>query len=119
MNTFAQRLLYARTQRGYTQSQLANLCGVSQSTIASYESGARLHTRNLFNLAKALRVNPLWLDQGIGAMHPTLQESNQSYSQTWPFSRVSPDKINQLTDQQRILIENVLATLIETWEKQK
>lgn len=113
MKTFAQRLLHARTERGYTQLQLAKLCGVSQSTIASYESGTRLHTRHLLSLAKNLKTNPLWLEQGIGPMVSTLQEADKNYSQFWPFTRVSPDELHQLTDQQLHLVESVLQTLIK------
>lgn len=113
VKTFAQRLSYARSKQGYTQDKLASLCGVSQSTIASYESGTRLHTRHLLTLAKCLKVNPLWLDKGIGHMSLTLQETDKNYSTFWPFARVSPDELNELSEQDRDLIENLLYALIQ------
>lgn len=119
MNTFAQRLLYARQLRGYTQSKLALLCGMSQSTIASYESGTRLHARNLLNLAKILRVNPTWLDQGTGTMFSALQETTHHYSQTWPFIHIKPDDLNQLSEQQRQTVETVIQALLESWSAEK
>lgn len=119
VNTFAQRLLYARQLRGYTQSKLAALCGISQSTIASYETGTRLHARNLLNLAKTLKVNPSWLEQGLGAMSPTLQEAADNYSSNWPFTRVSPDDLHHLSEQQLITLETVIQTLLDSWAPQK
>lgn len=115
VDTFAQRLLHARQLRGYTQSKLATLCGLSQSTIASYESGTRLHARNLLSLAKILKVNPLWLEQGIEPMSATLQETTNSYSFNWPFTGVSPEEINQLSEQQRSTLEAVMKTLLDCW----
>lgn len=119
MNTFAQRLLYARQLRGYTQSKLAALCGISQSTIASYETGTRLHARNLLSLAKTLKISPSWLEQGIGPMYATLQETAHNYSSNWPFTRVSPDDLNHLSAQQLLTVEAVIHALLETWTAQK
>lgn len=119
MTTFAQRLLYARTQRGYTQNQLAVLCGLSQSTIASYESGTRLQPRNLRSLAKALQVNPLWLEQGRGAMQLNLSDQDKDYAVRWPFVHISIDDFEQLTEQQLVLMENLIRTTMDTWRHQK
>lgn len=119
MTTFAQRLLQARTQQGYTQNKLATLCGLSQSTIASYESGMRLQPRNLRSLAKALKVNPLWLEQGRGAMQLKFSELDRDYDSDWPFTRISLDEFDQLTEPQRVLIENLIHTLMDTWRHQK
>lgn len=119
MTTFAQRLQHARHQAGYTQSKLAALCGLSQSTIASYETGTRLQPRNLRSLAKVLRVNPLWLEQGRGAMQLNFVELNKEYGSDWPFNRISVKEFNELTAQQRVLIENLIQTLMDTWRNQK
>lgn len=108
--TFAERLLSLRKKRGYTQEQLAALCGLSQSTIASYESGNRLHTRNLFSLAHALGVTPLWLEKGKGQPfvfdEPPLQYAN------WPFSYAQQADFNALTSQEQQMVDKVLQTLI-------
>ena len=37
--TFAQKLAKARTDAGYTQRAVAEMLGISKSTIASYEMG--------------------------------------------------------------------------------
>ena len=119
MKNFAERLLFARTQRGLTQQKLAALCHISQSTIASYESGARLHARNLIELANALHVNAQWLSKGTGPMFTSIQESTPSYMQTWPFTRVSPNDIFELSSSQKQLVENVIHTLLTTWANEK
>jgi transcriptional regulator with XRE-family HTH domain len=68
VKTFSDRLRYARRLRGITQKALARAGGLSQSAIASYESGQRQSSRALFKLASALKVSPNWLDTGRGAM---------------------------------------------------
>ena len=119
MTTFAQRLLQARNMRGYTQYKLAKLCGLSQSTIANYESGVRLQPRNLRALAKALQVNPLWLEQGRGAMQLNLSDPDKDYAVRWPFTQISIDDFEQLTEPQLVLIENLICTMMDTWRQSK
>jgi transcriptional regulator with XRE-family HTH domain len=68
VKTFSDRLRFARRLRGITQKALARAGGLSQSAIASYESGQRQSSRAVFKLASALKVNPNWLDTGRGAM---------------------------------------------------
>ncbi|MBO5947725.1 helix-turn-helix transcriptional regulator [bacterium] len=43
----ADNLLYLRNKKGYTQSQLANLCGVSKNTISSIERKEHLPSLTL------------------------------------------------------------------------
>lgn len=121
MITFAERLLYIRNKRGYTQKKLAMLCGLSQSTIASYESGTRLYTRNLLKLARVLGVMPLWLETGRGPITPAaLSEPGKDYHNSyWPFSNIAQDEYEQLNDQQQTLVENVVRTLISSLSNTK
>ena len=119
MNTFAQRLRYTRTQRGFTQEKLALLSGLSQSAIASYESGLRHQTRNLLCLAKALNVNPLWLEQGLGPMNLTVQEIHKNYNPSWPFTQISLEDFNALTTQDQRLIENVILSVMDHLKEHK
>ncbi|WP_283130806.1 LexA family protein [Enterovibrio norvegicus] len=68
MKTIADRLLYARKQRGITQKSLANAAGVTRVGISNIElsvsSGIRAET--LFAIGKALGKNPEWLLHGTG-----------------------------------------------------
>ena len=48
-----------RQERGLTQGQLAEMCGVSQATISRVESGAAQPSLGLIEaMVKALRVSP-------------------------------------------------------------
>jgi len=66
MNTLAERLTWAREQKGYTQDALAKKAGVSQSTIGNLESGLRLTARKILDIANAVGVDPMWLANGQG-----------------------------------------------------
>ncbi|WP_419844416.1 XRE family transcriptional regulator [Actinobacillus pleuropneumoniae] len=66
MNTLSERLKFARTQANYTQVKLAEEVGVSQNTIQKIEKGGE--TKYVNQLAKALKVNPEWLQFGTGEM---------------------------------------------------
>lgn len=49
---------YLRKKRGYTQEELASKLGVSQASIANYESGKILpETKNLIELASILKTS--------------------------------------------------------------
>lgn len=64
MDDLASRLLKARTKKGLTQTQLAKLVGVRQSTIGNLESRQRKTSRNLAAIAEVLDVSPLYLETG-------------------------------------------------------
>lgn len=70
--TFANRLAWARLHRGLSMTTLAELSGLSQTTIHRYETAkAGASTRFVRSsspkkLAEALRVNPIWLMTGDG-----------------------------------------------------
>jgi transcriptional regulator with XRE-family HTH domain len=50
----ANKILEARTRKGYSQAELAKLSGVYKSTIQRYEKGAKPIRRNLEKIAIAL-----------------------------------------------------------------
>lgn len=66
MKNLAERLAWARGQKGWTQHELAAVAKVAQSTIGSLESGARQTARKIVDIAKALDVDPAWLANGQG-----------------------------------------------------
>jgi len=79
MKTLAERLTWARNEAGLTQQELAKKTGVAQSTIASWESGARETGRKISVVADFLGVNSLWLSEGKGsARTSTTNESASS-----------------------------------------
>ncbi|WP_186156797.1 LexA family transcriptional regulator [Burkholderia gladioli] len=66
MKTLADRLKEVRKEREISQEALARLSGVSQSTIAHIESGRNQGTKYLLALARALELNPDWLENERG-----------------------------------------------------
>ncbi|WGT64782.1 helix-turn-helix domain-containing protein [Variovorax paradoxus] len=64
-NEFAQRLIGARTQRGWTQRELASNVQVSKRTISQYETGDMFpRPDTLQRLADQLHVDPTYLATG-------------------------------------------------------
>lgn len=78
VKTLAQRVLTLRTERGWTQGQLAAASGVSQGSIGNIESGARLDPRatTLTGIAHALGVDAHWLSTGDGSKNPHMPTGN-------------------------------------------
>lgn len=70
MKTLAERLTWARENKGLTQASLAKLSGVTQSTIGNLESGLRQTARKILDIATALDVDPMWLANGQGEARP-------------------------------------------------
>lgn len=70
MKTIAERLKFARIEKGWTQNQLAVVAGVSTGTIGNIESGARQAKGSLPQIAEALGINHKWLYKGEGPMRP-------------------------------------------------
>lgn len=65
MNTFAARLLQARSAAGLTQKELADAVGVSTVQLSRYEGGKTTpRPRVMAQLAIALGVNTKWLAEG-------------------------------------------------------
>lgn len=118
VNTLSERLKYARKLRDLTQKKLAQSAKISQGAISNYETRLRASPRHLLKLAAALKVNPLWLAEGVGPIETqpvamvTLQDNslaNQT-AEAWPFERVNVADILSLSAEQRRMIEDVILT---------
>src|SRR5690606_37191758 len=68
VNTFGNRLRYARSLRRLTQAELARACGLSQGAIGNYEADSRRSAKEIFRIAEALDVSAAWLAMGTGPM---------------------------------------------------
>jgi len=64
--TLGGRIATARRARKLTQTDLANLVGINQSSIALLESGSSKSSHNAVELAQALMVPIDWLINGEG-----------------------------------------------------
>lgn len=128
VNHFADRLRYTRNLRGLSQSALARACGLSQSAIANYETKTRQSSKDIFAIAEALRVNALWLAQGVGDMeadtHNTTEANTYRLTDAaaphggsiWPFHTVRPEEFWALSRDQRMVVEETLASLIRSFQ---
>lgn len=65
--TIAERCVWARHRLGLSQKELADLAGVSYGLVGNLETGRGRTVRRVTALARALRVDPDWLAEGIGA----------------------------------------------------
>src|SRR5260363_18449 len=66
MKTLAERLIWSRKQKQLSQSELADMVGVVQSTIGNLEAGSRFFSRKITSIAAVLGVNARWLAEGTG-----------------------------------------------------
>lgn len=123
VNTFALRLLQARRARSMSQAALARASGVSQSAIASYENGSRKTAKGIFDLARALHVDPTWLSMGSGAMEAApstnvigLREPNRD---VWPFPSIPAQDYWALSTSERLIVENTVHAMMLTMRNQR
>jgi transcriptional regulator with XRE-family HTH domain len=110
--TIAERTKIARERIGLKQDELAKKAGVSQGTIANIEGGFRKRPRDIVSIAKALGVDPLWLESGSvdriytpgsEAKMLVVNEERQAYD--WPFKTVSPQQWESIPKHKRDVIE--------------
>lgn len=107
-----------------SQAALARASGVSQSAIASYENGSRKTAKGIFDLARALHVDPTWLSLGAGPMDPATPATNVmdvrgSAQDAWPFAGILAQDYWALSAPQRQVIENALRAMILTMREQQ
>ena len=123
MNSFAERLRFARKLRGLNQSELAAACKLSQSAIANYEAGSRRTTKQIFRIADVLNVSAAWLAEGVEPMEftaPSLtgnvyrlaEQAAQHPTAAWPFKNIAPEVYWSLSEDDRNVMENTMAALI-------
>lgn len=67
METIGERVKRLRSARGYTQTELGDLAGITQSTISGIENGDRqIRPSSIIELAHALRTEAYYLKYGKG-----------------------------------------------------
>lgn len=111
MKTIAERVKAIRQELGWSQVQLAEEVGVSQSSIGNIESGVRQRPRELVSLARALRVSPEWLETGKG---PRTERAPLALvgSNAQPSVRVLVEYLAEIAAQQRPTLRKNLANLL-------
>ncbi|MEI2416298.1 helix-turn-helix transcriptional regulator [Orrella sp. JC864] len=129
VNTFGERLRYARMQRALTQQRLAQLSRVSQSAIGNYESGLRTSSRSLLRLAKVLGVNPAWLETGQLPMEPTgpaqlvlrdeVQPDSPPQPADWLFTEEDHARYLALDAHDRQFLRQAVRSLMQTLQAER
>ncbi len=127
MDTFADRLRFARQHRKLSQGALARASGLSQGAISSYETGHRKSAKEIFKLAHILKVSPTWLSLGSGPMEAPPDSTGMAGSTKklhdvdftdfpggWPFKELHEADYWALTEKQRRLIDHVAATMAKS-----
>lgn len=126
VKTFADRLRETRQQKDISQEELAKACGIAQSTVGNYETLARKKPSGpvLIRMARTLGVTAEWLMEGDPAPriylyeHPTSSqlrdEAVAGEKPYWPFSRIAPHDYWSLSQRERDLVENAVASLIKS-----
>ena len=110
VDSIASRLIKARTDKDLSQQALANLSGVSQSTIGNIEAGIRKARGSLPQIAEALGVRLKWLRDG---------ELPQREETAWPFAMVDRDRYENLGEPYSGYVQGRLQQAIEEAEKKK
>ncbi|WP_353614803.1 helix-turn-helix transcriptional regulator [Mangrovibacter phragmitis] len=64
METISQRLRKKREEMNLSQSQLAEMVGMTQQSLQAIEAGLTKRPRFIFELAMALNCDPHWLLYG-------------------------------------------------------
>ncbi|MGJ7533919.1 MULTISPECIES: helix-turn-helix domain-containing protein [unclassified Variovorax] len=111
MSTIGSRIKEARGALGWSQVQLADEVGVTQSAIGNIESGLRQRPRELVSLAKALRVSPEWLETGKG---PRTERASLKLmgADAEPSVRALVEYLAEIAAQQRPTLRKNLANLL-------
>ena len=76
MESLASRTKARRKELGFTQAEVARSAGLKQSDISKIENGSIQKTTEMLGLARALRCNPQWLEDGRGEMVPSAPASS-------------------------------------------
>ncbi len=117
--TIAERTKIARERIGLKQDELAKKAGVSQGTIANIEGGFRKRPREIVSIAKALGVDPVWLESGsVERIYAPSNESKglmvnedqQAYD--WPFKTVSMPQWESIPKHKRDVIEEQVRGMV-------
>ena len=77
LKTVAERLRWARLERGYSQGDLAKIACVTRDVIAQTEAGRTTMPRQIKEIADALEVSAEWLAFGVEGIGNISKKSGQ------------------------------------------
>lgn len=78
MDTIAERLKFARKEKGLMQKEVAQFCDMTQSNISDYERGQANPPINVLRkISQICGVSFVWLATGEGSMHAIDSKSSK------------------------------------------
>jgi len=105
---FGEKLRKARREKGLTQSQLAEITGLSRRSIVHYERHAKMPPlEKVKKMARALKVSS---DELLGMPTPTKEEKQQEKASYRIMKRVR--QIEQLPKRDQDMILSLINTLV-------
>lgn len=90
MTSLAERLKAARKTANLTQAKVAESAGIKQPTYQALESGKVEKSAYLFDIAKALKVSPIWLETGQGSMYTLQSNIHPDFEPTDDWDNLTP-----------------------------
>ena len=104
METFAERLRYARHRAKLSQDELSHKVGCTKSTLSKAESGISQEVlmTTLFKIADALMIDPRWLATGKHAINESMVGVPGAVGLNEAFAKLPED------------LQGPLRTIIET-----
>lgn len=81
MKTLSERVLRTRQTLRLSQMQLAEMAGIKQQSLQKIESGKTKHSKYINEIAKALTVDPGWLQFGTGKFPSHIFPDNENEPQ--------------------------------------
>ncbi|MGP2520490.1 XRE family transcriptional regulator [Pantoea allii] len=82
--SLADRVRSRRETLGLTQTELADMVGIKQQSIADIEKGQTQNPRKLFELSVALQCSPQWLKTGVQESNANLLEGISTWDDEEP-----------------------------------
>lgn len=86
MNTLSERIKFIRQQQRWTQQDMAAICGLTNSSVSSWEGGrGGISTDNAATLARSTGYNTEWIKTGAGPKRGGNTEPYQFTERTIPM----------------------------------
>lgn len=100
LNTFQERLKWARKMSKLSQAELSERIGINQSSYSELETGKSRSSTHTPKIAKLLNIDAYWLDTGEG--EPKADTADDIIA-----------KISQLNPKQRQAVEAVIDSFFD------
>lgn len=109
MSDLAQRIRQRLNDLSLSQKELATICGVSAPAVNDWLSGKTksLKASTLLKAAKALSVNPLWLESGVGGKSLRSEDrvAENAYTADTTFTQLQRIVEHMLPEDQKKLLD--------------